>query len=167
MAMSSAWRVLNTVFLLVLVLTLFSWFILPENVAIHFSRSGVPDSWVPKWFHVVMFTVLIAILYASFALSPRLLHGVPRKYISLPNSEYWLLEENLPEAVRRMSGSMYSFGIATGLLMLGVSIMIVVANLSDPVRLPSRIPWIMLISYFAYTVWWLVRIFTVFRIPKR
>jgi uncharacterized membrane protein len=163
--MFKAWTVLNTVFLATVLLTLISWFVLPDNVAIHFSGSGAPDSWTPKWFHVVMFTVLMAILYASFALAPRLLDGVPKKYISLPNSDYWLEEENLPEAVRRMSGLMYSFGIATGLMMLAVLIMIIAANLSDPVMLPLRIPRVILISYLAYTAWWLVRVFTSFRIP--
>ncbi len=165
--MLKAQKVLNTVFIVTVLFNLLSWVVLPENVAIHFGGSGAPDSWAPRWFQVVMFTVLLIVLYASFALAPRLLDGVPKKYISLPNSDYWLKDENLPEAVRRMSSLMYSFGIATGLLMLGVLILVVMANLSDPVRLPGgRMPWIMLISYFAYTAWWLVRVFTSFRVPR-
>jgi len=164
--MFKARTVLNTVFLVTVLFSLISWLVLPDNVAIHFSASGVPDSWVSRGFHIVMYTVLMAVLYASFAFAPRIFDGVPKKYISLPNSKYWLLDENLPEAVRRMSRLMYSFGAATGLLMLGVLILIIKANLSDPVALHGGISWVLLISYFAYTAWWLVRVFTAFRIPK-
>ena len=110
--------------------------------------------------------VLIAVLNGSFALAPRLLDGVPAKYISLPNRDFWLLDENRPEANRRMGNIMYTFGAATGLLMLGVLILLIAANLSDPVRLDGRIFLVMFISYLAYTAWWLVRVFTAFRIPE-
>ncbi len=163
--MLKARTVLNTVFLLVVLLNLFSYFILPDNVAIHFSGSGAPDNWMSKGAHILIFMGLMAVLYGSFALAPRLLDGVQDKYISLPNKEYWLLEQNRPEAVRRMAGLMYSFGVATGLLMLGVLILIVAANLSDTVRLNGGIFLVIFISYIAYTVWWLVRVFTAFRIP--
>ncbi len=164
--MLKARTVLNTVFLLIVLLNLFSWFILPDNVAIHFSGSGAPDSWMSKGAHILIFTVLMAVLYASFALAPRLLDGVPAKYISLPNADFWLLDENRPEAVRRMAGLMYSFGIATGLLMLGVLILIVAANLSDTVMLNGGIFLVIFILYIAYTIWWLVRVFTAFRVPE-
>lgn len=164
--MFKARMVMNAVFLLVVLLNLFSWFILPDNVAIHFNASGTPDGWAPGWFHIVSFTVLMAVLYASFALAPRLLEEVPAKYVSLPNRDYWLQDENRPEAVRRMSNLMHSFGAVTGLLMLAVLIMLIKANLSDQVRLPGRLMWIMMIAYFSYMAWWLVRIFTAFRIPK-
>ena len=164
--MFKARTVLNTVFLLVVLLNLFSYFILPDNVAIHFGGSGTPDSWMSKGAHILLFMILMVVLYGSFALAPRLLDGVQDKYISLPNKEYWLLEQNRPEAIRRVENIMYTFGIATGLLMLGVLILIITANLSDPVTLHGGIFWSMLISYFAYTAWWLVRVFAVFRIPK-
>jgi hypothetical protein len=163
--MLKARTVLNAVFLLVVLFNLFSYFILPDNVAIHFSRGGEPDSWASRWTHILIFTVLMAVLYGSFALSPKLLEGVPSKYISLPNKDFWLRDENRPVAVRRMAGLMYTFGTATGLLMLGAMILTVAANLSDPVRLNEVIFLVMFISYLVYTVLWLVRIFTAFRVP--
>ena len=164
--MFNARTVLNTVFILVVLFNLFSYFILPDNVAIHFGRSGAPDSWMSKGAHILIFMVLMAVLYGSFALAPRLLDGVQAKYISLPNRDFWLLDENRPEAVRRVGNIMYTFGVATGLLMLGVLILLVAANLSDPVRMDGGIFFVMFISYIAYTAWWLVRVFTAFRIPK-
>jgi len=164
--MLRARNLLNLVFLLVVLINLFSYFILPDNVAIHFGRDGAPDSWMSKGAHILIFMVLMAVLYGSFALAPRLLDGVPAKYISLPNGDFWLLDENRPEAVRRMAGLMYTFGTATGLLMLCVLIMIVAANRSDTVRLNGGIFLVIFISYIVYTVWWLVRIFTAFRVPK-
>jgi len=46
--MLKARTVLNAVFLLVLLLTLFSYFILPDNVAIHFGGSGAADNWMSR-----------------------------------------------------------------------------------------------------------------------
>jgi hypothetical protein len=164
--MFRTWTVMNAVFLLMLLFNLFSWFILPDNVAIHFGRGGAPDSWMSKWAHILMFTVLTGVIYGSFALSPRILRGVPKKYINLPNRDFWLLDENLPEATRRLSGLMYSFGIATGLLMLSALALTVAANLSATVRLNEGIFFFFSAGYLVYTFWWLVRIFTAFRIPK-
>ena len=165
--MLKARTVLNTVFLLVVLFNLFSWFILPDDFAIHFGWGGGPDSWASKGIHILLFTLLMAVLYASFALSPRLIDGVQDKYISLPNKDFWLLEQNKPEAIRRLKVLMYTFGTATGLLMLGTLILLVAANLSDPVRLNEGIFLVILISYFVYTAWWLVRVFTAFKIPGR
>ena len=164
--MVRARTVMNAVFLLVVLLNLFSYFILPDNAAIHFAWGGGPDNWASKGMHILLFTLLMGVVYACFALSPRLLDGVPAKYISLPNRDFWLLEQNKPEAVRRLRALLYTFGTATGLLMLGTLILLVVANRSDPVRLNEDIFLIMFISYIVYTVWWTVRVFTAFRIPK-
>jgi uncharacterized membrane protein len=158
--------ILNAVFLITVLFNLFSWFILPDNTAIHFSRGGVPDNWASKDAHVIIFTGIMVVLYAGFVLSPNLLSGLPAKYINLPNREYWLRDENRPEAESRMRELMLTFGIATGLFMLSVSAMSVAANLSEPVRLSEGIFLVIFISYIAYTVMWLVRLLTAFRIPE-
>lgn len=51
--MFKARTVLNAVFLLVILFTLFSYFILPDNVAIHFGRGGLPDGWASRGVHVL------------------------------------------------------------------------------------------------------------------
>lgn len=159
-------RILDTVFLLVVLFNLFSWFILPDSVAIHFGRGGAPDNWASKGTHILLFIGLMAVLYVGFALSPKLLEGgIPSKYISLPNRDYWLLDKNRPEAIRRMAGLMYSFGIATGLLMLSASILSAAANLSDPIMLNEGIFLVFLFAYIGYTIWWIVRLLAAFRVP--
>ena len=159
-------NVLNTVFLLVLLFNIFSYFILPENVAIHFGRGGEPDGWSSRGIYLLIMNGVLAIIYVSFYLSPKILDVVPAKYISLPNSEYWLNDENRQEAVRRLTGMMDSFGAVTVLLMLAVSILTVMANRSDPVMLNDGITWILFILYMIYTVWWSVRLLIAFKVPE-
>ena len=165
--MKKARAVMDVVFLAVIVFNLASWLFLPDGVATHFGRGGQPDGWMSKGTHVVMLTGLMIVIYLPFALSPKLLDGVPAKYVSLPNREYWLADENRPEAVRRMAVLMFEFGAATGLLMLAVSILTAAANLSDPVALDEGLTWTLFIAYLAYTAWWVVRIFKAFRVPER
>jgi uncharacterized membrane protein len=164
--MAKARRILDVVFLLAILFNLGSLLFLPENVAIHFGRGGMPDSWASRTFHVVFSTVLMVLLYAGFALSPKLLEGTPARYINLPNREYWLREENLPEAIRRMAGLMYSFGIATGLLLLSAAVLSAEANLSDPVRLNESVFLPLVIVFLVYTVVWIFRLFAEFRVQE-
>jgi uncharacterized membrane protein len=164
--MKKARTVLDIVFLIVIVFNLASWIFLPDNVATHFGRGGQPDGWMSKGTHVIIFTGLMILIYLSFVFSPKILDVVPARYISMPNREYWLTDENRPEAVRRMAVLMFGFGTVTGILMLAVSILTVAANLSETVRLNEGISYLLFLLYLGYTVWWVVRLLIAFRVPE-
>ena len=164
--MKKARTVLDIVFLIVIVFNLASWIFLPDNVATHFGRGGRPDGWMSKGTHVIIFTGLMILIYLSFVFSPKILDTVPAKYISMPNREYWLTDENRPEAIRRMAVLMFGFGTVTGILMLAVSILTVAANLSETVRLNEGISYLLFLLYLGYTVWWVVRLLIAFKVPE-
>ena len=164
--MIKARYIMHAVFLLAILFNLSSYLFLPDGVAIHFDRGGMPDSWMSKNSHIIFSTGLFVLLYVGFALSPNVLKGPPSRYISLPNKYYWLIDENRQEASRRMAGLMYSFGIATGLLLLASAILSAAANLSDPVKLNTGILLPIFTLYVVFTVWWVFRLFIVFRVPK-
>ena len=114
--MNKARSILNAAFALAVLFNAASYFFLPENVAIHFGRGGVPDSWMSRGASILFVTGLTILIWAGFLVSPRILEDTPAKYISLPNRDYWLREENRKEAVRKMGVLMHSFGIATAVL---------------------------------------------------
>jgi len=165
--MARALYLMHAVFLLAILFNLSSYFLLPDGVAIHFGRGGMPDSWLSKGSHVLISAGIFILLYAGFVISPHLPKGVQTKYINLPNANYWLLDENREEALRKLAGYMYSFGIATGLLLLISCILLVEANLSDPVKLEEGILLPSFGIYAVFTAGWLFRLITAFRIPKR
>lgn len=159
-------KILDAVFLLVILFNLSSFFVLPDNTAVHFGRGGEPDGWASKGTHILWFAGTMALVYAGFVYSPKVLDVVPVRFVSLPNREYWLLDENKTEAKEKFAGLMYSFGAATGLLLLGASIMSVLANLSDPVMLQEGIFLFLTGIYLIYTIWWIVKLYIEFKVPE-
>ena len=81
-----------------IVLTLVSWVILPDTVAIHFRHDGMPDGWSPVWFHVLIFLGMQLVLFVTIYFGSRLSLGLHSRWANLPNKNYWLREENLPKA---------------------------------------------------------------------
>ncbi len=61
-----------------IVLTLVSWVILPDTVAIHFRHDGMPDGWSPVWFHVLIFLGMQLVLFVTIYLGSKLKLGLPR-----------------------------------------------------------------------------------------
>jgi uncharacterized membrane protein len=160
-------NVLNSVFLVTLAYNIYSYFILPDNPAIHFGSGGEPNDWASKGMFLLFSLGILAIIYLSFYLSPKIIEKVPAKYVSLPNNEYWLSDENKPEAIRKITGMMDTFGSVTGLLLLAISVLTVKANQSDPVLLNEDITWLLFILYLGYTVWWAVRLLIAFKVPEK
>jgi hypothetical protein len=148
------------------VLTLVSWVILPDNVAIHFGSNGIPDGWAPIWFHVLVFLGIQIVLFATVYFGSRLSVGLPARWVSLPNKDYWLREENLPKTQEILSSMMLEFGTAMFLLLFVAGILTLKANLSDPVRLSNEFFWPSFILFMVFMVYWCIKLLLAFRVPK-
>jgi len=149
-----------------IILSLVSWVILPDNVAIHFGRNGMPDGWAPVWFHVVIFLVIQLVLFVTVFFGTKLSVGLPSRWVSLPNKDYWLREENLPRTQEALSSMMLEFGTAMFLFLFFVEVLTMKANLSDPVRLDNAFFWPSFILFMAYMGYWCIKLFFLFRVPK-
>lgn len=154
------------IFLLKIVLNIAAYFILPDNIAIHFSSGGRPDSWAPKEINALIFLGLDLLLFFLFWYTPSLVLNTPEKWISLPNKSFWLKEENKPLVKQKLETLMSEFGIAIFGLMFLISILTIQANLSDPVKLDESLFFLFLIVFFIYLVYWCIKIFRAFRLPK-
>ena len=148
------------------VLTLVSWVILPDNVAIHFGSNGEPDGWAPVWFHVLIFLGIQLVLFVTIYFGSRMSLGLHGRWVNLPNKAYWLREENLPRAQEMVASTMMEFGTAMMLFLFVVGILTVKANLSDPVRLSNAFFWPAFILFMAFVVYWCIKFLFLFRVPR-
>ncbi len=140
--------------------------ILPDQVAVHFGRGGVPDSWASKEWNAFLFVLLETPLFLLFWFAPSLPLTVPPRFVSVPNKDYWLREENRSAFKRRFQRHMDRFGTAFFLFFLCIGVLTLQANLSEPVRLNEPIFLVALVLFLAYTVFWTVGLFRSFRIPE-
>lgn len=149
-----------------IVLTLVSWVILPDTVAIHFRHDGMPDGWSPVWFHVLIFLGMQLVLFVTIYFGSRLSLGLHSRWANLPNKDYWLREENLPKAQEMVRSTMMEFGTAMMLFLFVVGILTIKANLSDPVRLSNEFFWPSFILFMAFVVYWCAKLLFLFRVPR-
>lgn len=148
------------------VLTLVSWVILPDNVAIHFGTNGMPDGWSPVWFHVLIFLGMQLVLFVTIWFGSKLSLGLHARWVNLPNKNYWLREENLPKAQEMVAATMMEFGTAMMLFLFVVGLLTIKANLSDPVRLSNEFFWPSFLIFMAFVVYWCIKLLFLFQVPR-
>ena len=158
-------KVLIAVFAANLILMAVSLTLLPDQVAIHFGGGGYPDSWASKEFNAAIFLVLEVPFFLLFYFSSVLPLGVSKKFLNIPNKDYWLQEENLARFQRKFGFYMTEFGVAIFIFFFCISLLALLANLRDPVMLDSGLFIIVFIAYMSYTIWWLVKLVRGLRVP--
>jgi glycerol uptake facilitator-like aquaporin len=129
-------------------------------------KGGYADSGGKKEISLLILTGIESILFLVFLYSPLLIKTTPAKWLNLPNKDFWLKEENKPIAINKMENLMYEFGTVFLLLFLLIGILTLDANLSRPARLKEEIFLPFLIIFMVYVVYWCIRLFLAFRIPK-
>ena len=146
-------------------LWLVSLVILPDQVAVHFGRCGVPDSWASKEWNALVFVLTELPLFLLFWYAPSLPLGIPPRFVSVPNKDYWLREENRPAFKRTFQHLMDRFGTAFFLFFFCIGVLTLQANLSQPVRLNERPFSLALVLFLGYTAVWTIGLFRAFRVP--
>jgi uncharacterized membrane protein len=159
-------KILIAAFAANLVLTAVSLALLPDQVAIHFGAGGRPDSWASKEFNAAIFLVLEVPFFLLFYYAGVLPLGVSRKFLNLPNKDYWLKEENRNDLQRKFGRFMAEFGVAIFVFFLCITLLTLQANLSDPVLL--NLVWflVVFVLYMIYILWWVVRLIQGFHVPQ-
>jgi hypothetical protein len=150
-----------------MLLNVWSLFVLPDEVAIHFGRGGKADGWASREFHVILLSVFQTILFVVFYFMPRIINKIPARYINLPNRDYWLSDKNRETALRKLENTMFEFGTALLAFFLFVTYLTIQANLSHPVRLNEDLFFPVFILFMLYTVLWTIRVIVSFRKPKQ
>jgi len=159
-------KILIAAFAANLILIAVSFALSPDQVAIHFGGGGRPDSWASREFDAAIFLVLETTFFALFFYAGILPLGVSRKFLNLPNKDYWLREENLALLQKKFGYYMAEFGVAIFVFFLGIKLLALQANLSDPVVLNYIWFMVVFVTFMIYTLWWLVRLVQGFQVPK-
>jgi uncharacterized membrane protein len=149
-----------------LLFTVVALFLCPGEVAIHFGSGGNPNDWAPAHVNALIMTGVNVVVFVSFFFTPFLLRVTPRRWVNLPNKDYWFKDENKGKMESILSFHMYQFGILTFVFVFFVSALVLQANMSTPVRLREELLWWPLGLYMAYTLYWSIKILLLFRIPK-
>jgi len=97
---------------------------------------------------------------------PILFAKTPKKWINLPNKDFWLSEENIATTRDKLNRLIAEFGTAILIFFNFVKVLSLKANLSDPVRLDERQFFIGLGTFMVFTIFWCVKIFLSFRLPS-
>jgi len=150
-----------------MVLAIASWFVLPAQAAIHFGLGGAPDGWASSRSSTLLMLGMRTIVFCALYVSPRLLMRVPRRWINLPNRDYWLQPAHRVQAVVRLRQHLWHFGTALFVFIFLVGLLTLRANPSDLVRLDERLFLTALGVFLLYTVYWTVSLLRAFRVPKR
>jgi uncharacterized membrane protein len=153
------------IFIVNIILTIIAYSKLPETVAIHFSGGGFPDSWGSKTIHTAIFTVLDFLLFFIMYYTPKLIMIFPAKFINLPNKQYWLHDVNRNELMNRLSVLMWEYGAVLFTFLFVTQLLVIQANLRDPVRLDQNAFLIALGVFFIYTVYWTIKMYRTFKVP--
>lgn len=157
---------LITIFVASVLLTWVSLLYLPPEVAIHFGADGVPDSWGTRESHALVFLTIDLGMFLIFLFLPSLMLRLPKQMISLPNKEYWLAEDNLPEFRSIFEGLSWDYGVSVLIFLLLTEALTIDANLSSPVQLNMGVFWFVFIAFLSYTAYWCVKMYRTFAVPK-
>ncbi len=160
-------KALIAVFVANLILTAVSLAVMPDQVAIHFGGGGLPDSWASKEFNAAVFLVLEAPFFLMFYFASSMTLGISRKFLNVPNKDYWLQEENQALFQQKFGRFMAEFGVAIFVFFFCISLLALQANLSDPVKLDEKVFLIVFVLYILYTLVWLVRLVQGLRMPAQ
>lgn len=144
-------------YLISLIVNFTSVIILPDQVAIHFSRGGIPDNWSSKYFHCFIFTLVFTGFFLLYYFLPILIFKLSPKYINLPNRNYWFSEKNYQITKQKITNWLHEMGISLFVFFLIVYLLVIKANLSDPVILPEHLFLPIFIIYIIYIVMWIIR----------
>ncbi len=149
-----------------LILTVIVMILGPETMAVHFGMGGEPNGWASAKSNALVMTGIDVLLFVSFFFVPQLMRITPDRWVNLPNKDYWLKDENRGKMETLLYGEIYKFGAIIFAFMFVVGLLVLQANFSDPVQLNESLFWPPFIFIMVYSLYWTVRIYRVFRIPK-
>ncbi len=120
----------------VLVLS-YHWRRLPEQVASHFSGSGVADGWMSRDTHFFMASGLVVFLTLMFVVLAVAIQKLDPKWINIPNKDHWFSGELEGRTRLDLSAWSYWYGAAMNVFLLFVFHLVYLANLSSPVKMDN------------------------------
>jgi uncharacterized membrane protein len=158
-------RALLITFAVNLAVIMLSYVLLPERVATHFGLGGAPDSWGSKEFNLLLILLIEIPLFLMLLYAPTLILRVPAKLVNLPHRDYWLRPENRGLVRAKVARHTHLFGTALFIFLTCVSVLVLHANLGEPVHLDEQAFLLLFGVFLAFVIYWCIEFIRAFRLP--
>jgi len=113
---------------------------LPDEVASHFDRRGIPDSWTDRATLIdLQLTVVVALAAAVLGAAGFILK-TPAHWLGLPNRAWWLAPERAEHTRQDLTARLLWLGAGTQLLVLDLFHRVVRVNLGRVAALEDLRP---------------------------
>ena len=122
---------------------------MPDTVASHFDRRGIPNGWMSKQMFFTIYLGIMAFMIVIFHLIPKF----PKQLTNIPNRDYWLAPERREETVRYIDNVAPRLGIATMLLFIYVFQYAMEANLMPEPVLSGNVGWAIILFIIFIVIW--------------
>lgn len=139
---------------------------LPGTVATHFGEAGEANGWMPLMNYACFMLVTDLFLFLAIYYSPWLMRKLPRRLMNMPNKDYWFAEERADETLAKVAAMTWEIGAVLFLFMFAIGLLVVLANLAEPVRLDMRLFWPALALLLCHTLYWTIKFYRAFRLPE-
>lgn len=130
---------------------------LPERVASHFGISGAADNWMDRTTYLVFLAVWGLGLPCLFLSVGWMIRHLPAAVINLPRRDYWLAPERREETIADIERRMVWLSCLLLVFCLGVHLLVVDANQSQPIRL-SNLIWVWMAAFLTTMLIWVIRL---------
>ena len=143
-----------------------SWIMLPERVATHFGANGQPDGWMSRSGYLT-FTALMGIGLPIFILGIMFVSRFfPASLVNVPHKAYWVAPGRREVAQEVLFDRSIWLGCLMVVFFSAMHCITIMANRSDPVRLPPQLFFPVLGLFLAGILIWVIALYRVFRRPS-
>ena len=161
-------RLINTVVLLAFIFmgAFTNWFLtlgLPQKIATHFNFAGKPDGFMTLQNHQ-SFIILSTICFPLFMVF--MVGVLPAWFPSLVNishRDYWFAAERKTQTLDYLFSMACKLGVLMVFFFVGLIVIIVLANNSNPVLMPKLPFFIVMLLFLLGVLLWVVMLFLKFR----
>jgi uncharacterized membrane protein len=122
---------------------------LPARTATHFDVRGIPDGWMTRRGQTASILGVAAFLVFATAGPLYLARHFSDSAVNLPHREFWLAPERRNATFDRICGIGVMLACLSLGLMISLQVLVVRANLRNPVRLPATEGFGLLIAFLA------------------
>ena len=148
--------VLTVLILCYLAYMAYSASLLPERVATHFDTSGQPDGWMSRSGYLIFMGALGIGAPLITVFTALISKYIPYKLINLPNKQYWLLPEHREQTYLYMTCFLLWMGCLEVIFFAGIHFLTIEANRAQPLELNMERFFILMGSFAAIIVLWLI-----------
>ncbi len=130
----------------------YHWQRLPEKVASHFNGSGAVDGWMSRDANFFLSAGVLIGLTAMFYFLGVMMQRLPKRWINLPNKDYWFAADREQATRLHLATWAWTFGALLNLFLIFVFHQVFLANMADPVAMDNTAMFAGLALYLAVSL---------------